>query len=209
MFEEAFYKLTRADQDGFGRAVNNLLLTSFIVRDEFDRREKTIKINPTFRFLERHFDLVNEYLQISGWRVEKDLILGVFRLVNEMDLNRVRFDREISLILFVLRLIYETEKTEGGHSSDSIYLSTQMVLKVMYDRSILLPNKKLNGRVIGRALKEIQNHNIITKVSGSFDEGNATFYLLPSIIYAVDNDKIVAISKALEELALREERDSE
>ena len=55
MFEEAFIRLTRADQDAFGRAVNELLLKSFIVRDEFDRREKTIKINPTFRFVGTSF----------------------------------------------------------------------------------------------------------------------------------------------------------
>ncbi|MFA7449832.1 MAG: DUF4194 domain-containing protein [Bacilli bacterium] len=204
MFEEAILKMTRADQEAFAKAINQLLLTSFIVRDEFDRREKTIKINPTYRFIERHFDLINDYLSYSGWRVDKDLILGVFSLVNEYDHNRLRFDREVSLILFVLRLIYEEEKKEGGHIGDSIYLTTPLVMKVMHDRGILIPNKKLTGRLVGRALKEIANHNIIARVSGTYDEGNVTFYLLPSITFAVDNDKIVAISQALEKLALRD-----
>ena len=113
MFEETFLQLTRADQEAFARAINQLLLTSFIVRDDFDRREKTIKINPTYRFIERHFDLINDYLSYAGWRVDKDLILGVFSLVNEYDHNRLRFDREVSLVLFVLRLIYEERKKEG------------------------------------------------------------------------------------------------
>lgn len=204
MFEESILKMTRADQEAFAKAINQLLLTSFIVRDEFDRREKTIKINPTYRFIERHIDLINDYLSYSGWRVDKDLILGVFSLVNEYDHNRLRFDREVSLILFVLRLIYEEEKKEGGHIGDSIYLTTPLVMKVMHDRGILIPNKKLTGRLVGRALKEIANHNIIARVSGTYDEGNVTFYLLPSITFAVDNDKIVAISQALEKLALRD-----
>jgi hypothetical protein len=204
MFEETILKMTRADQEAFAKAINQLLLTSFIVRDEFDRREKTIKINPTYRFIERHFDLINDYLSYSGWRVDKDLILGVFSLVNEYDHNRLRFDREVSLILFVLRLIYEEEKKEGGHIGDSIYLTTPLVMKVMHDRGILIPNKKLTGRLVGRALKEIANHHIIARVSGTYDEGNVTFYLLPSITFAVDNDKIVAISQALEKLALRD-----
>ena len=204
MFEESILKMTRADQEAFAKAINQLLLTSFIVRDEFDRREKTIKINPTYRFIERHIDLINDYLSYSGWRVDKDLILGVFSLINEYDHNRLRFDREVSLILFVLRLIYEEEKKEGGHIGDSIYLTTPLVMKVMHDRGILIPNKKLTGRLVGRALKEIANHNIIARVSGTYDEGNVTFYLLPSITFAVDNDKIVAISQALEKLALRD-----
>jgi len=200
MFEEDVLKLSRADQDQFARVINSLLLSSFCVRDYFDRREKTIKINSEFRFIERHFDLMASYLAYSGWRLEKDLLAGVFYIINEFEDNRIRFDRETSLILFVLRLIYETEKSESSHTSESVYLTTPLVLKVMYERGINIPNKKINGRLVGRTLKVLADHNIVAKVSGSYDEGNATFYLLPSILYAVDQQKIVAISEALDKL---------
>lgn len=200
MFEEEVLKLSRADQEGFARVVNSLLLSSFCVRDYFDRREKTIKINPDFRFIERHFELLESYLSYSGWRLEKDLLAGVFYILNEYEDNKIRFDREVSLVLFVLRLIYETEKSQSSQTSESVYLTTPFILKVMYERGITLPNRKINGRLIGRALKVLSDHNIINKVSGNFDEGNATFYLLPSILYAVDQQKIVAISEALDKL---------
>jgi len=200
MFEEDLLKLSRADQDQFAKVVNSLLLSSFCVRDYFDRREKTIKINPQFRFLERYYDMIASYFAYSGWRLEKDLLAGVFYILNEFEDNRIRFDRDVSLVLFVLRLIYETEKSQSNQTSESIYLTTPLVLKVMYERSISIPNKKLNGRLIGRALKVLSDHNIVTKVSGSYDEGNATFYLLPSILFAVDQQKIVAISEALDKL---------
>ncbi len=200
MFEENILKLSRADQDQFARVINSLLLSSFCVRDYFDRREKTIKINSDFRFIERHFDVMESYLSYSGWRLEKDLLAGVFYIINEFEDNRIRFDREVSLILFVLRLIYENEKSESSQSSESVYLTTTSVLKLMYDRGISLPNRKINGRLVGRALKILADHNIIAKVSGNYDEGNATFYLLPSILYAVDQQKIVAISEALDKL---------
>ncbi|MGI6644383.1 MAG: DUF4194 domain-containing protein [Bacilli bacterium] len=206
MGTEQILQLSRQDQEEFARVVNNLLLTSFCVRDYYDRREKTIKINPDFRFIERHFDLISDYLSFSGWTIEKDLISGVFNLINDYGQNRVRFDRETSLILFVLRLIYETEKSESNVSADSIYLTTPLVLKVMHNRGITMPGKKVNGRLIGRSLRILSTYNIIDKVSGSYDEGNVSFYLLPSIKYAVDSDKIVAMSNALEELAIREEQ---
>lgn len=200
MFEEQVLKLSRKDQEEFAKVVNTLLLTSFCVRDYFDRREKTVKINSDFRFIERFYDLVNEYLAYSGWIVEKDLLAGVFYLRNEYEQNRIRFDREVSLVLFVLRLIYENQKSESSQTSESIYLTTVIVLKEMLDRGITIPNKKLNGRLIGRCLRILANHNVITRVAGSFDEGNATFYLLPSILYAVDAQSIVAISEALDEI---------
>jgi uncharacterized protein YPO0396 len=51
-----------------------------------------------------------------------------------------------------------------------------------------------------RSLRFFASHNIISKVSGTYDEGNVSFYILPSIAYALDNEKIVAMSQALDEL---------
>ncbi|MDY0399147.1 MAG: DUF4194 domain-containing protein [Bacilli bacterium] len=204
MFEEEFVALPRSEQDQFATVVNSLLSTSFIVRDLFDRREKTMKINPQFRFLERYYDLVNSYLSFAGWEMEKDLINGVFSLRNTYDQNRYRLDREVSLIAFVLRLIYESEKSESNQTGESIYVTTPTVLKVMLDRGISLPGKRLSGRLIGKSLRALSVFNIIARVSGSFDEGNVAFYITPAIIYAVDNDKIAAMSNALDELAARE-----
>ena len=58
----------------------------------------------------------------------------------------------------------------------------------------------MHGRSLARALRFLANHNIITKVSGNYDDGNVSFYILPSIVYALDNDRIVAMSEALKEL---------
>ncbi len=200
MFSEDFAKLTSSDQTKFAEVVNKLMLKSFVVRDIFDNREKLIRVNPDFRFLERYYDLVNEYLKFAGWTLNKDLILGVFSLSNEYEDNRIRIDRETSLVLFTLRLIYEDEKQESGSSSQSIYMTTPSLIKMMLDHGIQMPGKKITGRLIGKSLRFMANHNIISKVSGSYDEGNVSFYILPSIIYAIDNEKIIAMSNALDEL---------
>ncbi len=201
MFSEDFSKLSGSDQTKFAEIVNKLLLKGFIVRDVFDNREKLIRVNPDFRFVERHYDLINDYLKFAGWVLNKDLILGVFSLYNEYEDNRIRIDRETSLILFTLRLIYEDEKQENGNSSSqSIYMTTPSLIKMMLDHGIQMPGKKITGRLIGRSLRFMANHNIISKVSGSYDEGNVSFYILPSIIYAIDNEKIIAMSNALDEL---------
>lgn len=200
MFEEEFIKLSAADQNEFQEVVNTLLLKSFIVRDVFDNREKIMRINPDYRFIERHFELVSDYLKYTGWLVEKDVLNGVIALFNGNQQNRLRIDRETSLILFVLRLIYETEKSENGQTGESVYLTTPMLLKTMIDHGIVLVGKKLTGRSIARSLRFLANHNIIDKVSGSYDEGNVAFYILPSILFAVDNMKIKAMSEAIERM---------
>ena len=206
MFSEQFAQLSGSDQTRFAEIVNKILLKGFVVRDIFDSREKIIRVNPDFIFIERQFDLINDYLKFSGWVLNKDLILGVFYLVNTFEDNRIRIDRETSLVLFTLRLIYEDEKEEGGSSStQSIYMTTPSLIKMMVDHGITMPGKRLTGRLIGKSLRFLNNHNIISKVSGSYDEGNVSFYILPSIKYAIDNEKIVAMSNALDQLNSQEE----
>ena len=100
MFSEQFAQLSGSDQTRFAEIVNKILLKGFVVRDIFDSREKIIRVNPDFRFIERQFDLINDYLKFSGWVLNKDLILGVFYLVNTFEDNRIRIDRETSLVLF-------------------------------------------------------------------------------------------------------------
>ncbi len=200
MFEEEFIKLSHSDQNEFAKVVNTLMLKSFVVRESFDSREKLMKINPEYRFLERHYELVENYLKYSGWILEKDVASGVIAISNEFEQNRLKIDRETSLILFTLRLIYETQKTESNSAGESLYMTTPELLKTMLEYGITMQGKRLTGRLLGRSLRFMAAHNIIAKVSGSYDEGNVAFYILPSITFAVDNQKIAAMSEALDKL---------
>lgn len=200
MFSEDYLKIPQADKNEFGSVVNTLLLKGFIVRDIYDSKEKVMKTNPDYRFLEKYFDLVNDYLKFSGWNIEKDVILGVIALSNFYTENRIKIDRETSLVLFALRLIYENEKGASNSSNQAIYITTPGLLNIMIEDGVTMPGRKMNGRSLARALRFLANHNIITKVSGNYDDGNVSFYILPSIVYALDNDRIVAMSEALKEL---------
>ena len=200
MFEEEFIKIPTGDQREFSRVINVLLLKSFVVRDVFDPKEKIMRINSDYRFIERYFPLFEDYLKYSGWHIEREDLSGVVSLSNEYQDNQTRLDRETSLLLFALRLIYEDEKKEGSQTNAAVYITTPGLLKALIEHGIQIPGKRLTGRQIAKSLRFFANHNIINKVSGTYDEGNVSFYILPSITYALDNDKIVAMSKALDEL---------
>lgn len=200
MFEEEFIKIPVSDQREFPHVVNTLLLKGFVVRDIFDQREKMMRTNQDYRFIEKYFSLIEDYLKYSGWHIEKDVISGVVCLTNDYEENRLRLDRETSLLLFTLRLIFEDEKKEGPQTSDAVYITTAGLIKAMFDHGITMPGKKLGGRQISKSLRFLANHNVISKVSGSYDEGNVSFYILPSIIYALDNNKIVAMSEAIDKI---------
>lgn len=200
MFTDEFMKMSGQDQTMFAEVCNKILLKSFLVRDIFDPKEKIMRVNPDYRFVERYFNVFEEYLKISGWHIEKDNILGVVALSNEYQDNKLRIDRETSLILFAIRLIYENEKSEASGVNQAIYMTTPMLIKEMLEHGIVMPGKRLTGRGIARSLRFLANHNIISKVSGSYDEGNVNFYILPSIMYALNNEKILLLSQLLDEI---------
>ena len=75
----------------------------------------------------------------------------------------------------------------------------------MLEHGILMPGKKLTGRNIAKSLRFLANHNIISKVSGNYDEGNVAFYIIPSIVYDLDNEKIAAMSQALDNINKKDE----
>lgn len=208
MFETEYDKLTNGEQSEFSRVVNTLLVRSFIVRDVFDNKEKTMRINPDYRFIERHFDLINDYLSYTNWMLEKDVLNGVVALYNTHEMNRLRMDRETSLLLFVLRLIYENEKNESSQTGEAIYITTPTLLKTMIDHGITMTGKRMSGRLFAKSLRFLANHNIIAKVSGSYDEGNVAFYILPSIIFAVDNQKIKTMAEAIEKMKVGESNEN-
>ena len=114
--------------------------------------------------------------------------------------NRIKIDRETSVIIYVLRLIYENEKSETSQTNQGVYITTPTLIKTMMEFNISFSNKRLNGRSIAKSLRFLVNHNIINKVSGSYDEGNVSFYILPSICYAIDSLKIQAIANAIDRI---------
>lgn len=201
MFDEKFSNISSSDKSMFQEVINHILVHSFIVRDIFDNKEKIIKINPYYRFCERHFELMNEYLGFIGYYLDKDVLLGVVSLNNTYTENKFKIDRETSLIIYVLRLIYEQEKAETSQTSQGVYITTPSLIKTMIDFNISFTGKRLNGRSIAKSLRYLVNHNIINKVSGSYDEGNVSFYILPSICYAIDSLKIQAIANNLDRIA--------
>lgn len=200
MFDELYEQMSTTDKNDFASTVNHLLSHCFVVRDLFDAREKAIKINPYYRFLERHYEMVNDYLDFIGYSLNKDVILGVFSLYNSHGENRLKIDRETSLILYVLRLIYESEKSETSSTTTGVYITTPTLVKALIEYNISLNNKKLNARSLAKALRFLSSHNLINKVSGSYEEGTVSFYILPSICYAIDAMKVQAMADAIDKI---------
>ncbi|MBE6142895.1 MAG: DUF4194 domain-containing protein [Erysipelotrichaceae bacterium] len=197
MFEEKYLQLSNQEKDDFARVVNNLMLKSFILRENYDRHSKMMKSNRDYSFIERNIDMIREYLEFSGWTIEKDSRLGVVMINNEYQDNHIRIDFLTSIIVYGLRYAYELSK-EKEEMTTEVYFSAAELLQILIEKGLIKQDKKPSAVAMASSYRFLENHNIISRVSGEFRDRSLTFYILPSILYIIDIDRINVIFDQIE-----------
>lgn len=203
MFFEEYEKFTNADKEEFAHVVNTLMLKSFILRESYDRHLKMMKSNRDYSFCERNIDTIREYLEYSGWTLEKDSRLGVISINNEYQENHIRLDFLTSVIVYGIRYLYECAREENQMTTE-VFTSSTDLLKVLIDKGLIRTDKKPSAVSMASCYRFLENHNIINRVNGEYRERNFTFYILPSILYVIDMDKINAIFDEISRMGIEE-----
>ena len=201
MFEEQYLKLSNSEREDFARVVNNLMLKSFVLRSSYDRHSKMMKSNKDYSFIERNIDMIREYLSFSGWTIEKDSRLGVVMINNEYQDNHIRIDFMTSLMVYALRYAYEVKKEEDQMTSE-VYFSATELMQLLIEKGLIKQDKRPSAVALASSYRFLENHNIINRVSGDYRDRSLTFYILPSILFVIDLDKINAILDEVENVGL-------
>ena len=203
MFFEDYQNMTNADKEEFAHVVNTLMLKSFILRQQYDKRMKMVKANRDYSFAEKNIDNIREYLSYSGWTIEKDSRLGVIFINNEYQENHIRIDFLTSAIVYSLRYLYEIAKEEDQITSE-VYSGATEVMRVLVEKG-LIRDKKPSAVSMASCYRFLENHNIINRVNGDFIDRTFTFYINPSILYVIDMYKINSIFDEIERIGMDEE----
>ena len=200
MFQEDYEKLTRGEQRQFEDAVNDLLNTCFIVRKSFDRATNVSKISPTYLFIERHYNLINDFVGFIGLDLVKDDQNGVIYLNSEEGRNRIRIDSVTTLLVYALRSYYE-EKVSDNPSLTETYMDSTTLKMILRDKGLMKVNKRLSTNALASGLKTLASYNIIARAQHSFYDSSYSFYILPSIRYVISNSKMNALYDEVTKIA--------
>jgi len=204
-FEEQFDKLSMAEQEKFKRIVNQLLGHTFVIQDLFDGDEHMRRSNPDYIFVDRNLELFEEYLSFAGFRLEQDTNYVVISLNSSYDYNRQKFDKLTTLMLYVIRLMYE-EQRETISLSEVIVTTGEVIHKML---SLGVINKRPPMREIRDALRRLIRFRVLEKIEGSLEEPEAKFIILPTILFIVTNERISVIFEELESGEVELESDEE
>ncbi|MEF9955371.1 MAG: DUF4194 domain-containing protein [Clostridium sp.] len=197
MFEERFDKLGMAEQEQFKRIVNWLLAHTFLLQAQYDFSDHMRRSNPDYLFVEREFELFRDYLSYSGFGLERDSNYGVISLTSTLDFNRQKFDKITTLMVYVLRLIYEEEREKLSLSKDILTTTGDLIHKMI---SLGIMKKKPSDVILRDSLRNLNRFRIIDKTDGPWEAASTRLMILPTILFIVTNERISNMYALLEDV---------
>ncbi len=209
MFEEKYEKLSMTEQESFKRIINWMLAHTFLLQDSYVFDDSMKRTNPDYLFVERNFEIFEEYLEYSGFRLERDSNYGVIFLSSTYEFNRVKLDKMTTLMIYVLRVIYEEEREKLSLSRD-IFTSTGDLIHKMISLGVI--KKKPANQAMRDGLRTLNRFRIVEKPEGSWEDADTKLLILPTILFIVTNERISNMYRLLEEEPgeiLQEDEDEE
>ena len=187
MFESEFEKLNMTEQEAFRRIVNWLLAHTYLLQGNYAFEDNMKRTNPDYLFVERNFELFQNYLEYAGFRLERDSNYGVIFLSSSYEFNRIKLDKATTLMLYVLRLIYEEEREKLSLSRDIFTTTGDLVHKMI---SLGVIRRKPANLTLRDSLRILNRFRIVEKVDGPWENADTRLLILLTILFIVTNERI-------------------
>lgn len=173
----SYESLDERDKRVFTEAIQALQHHSYVLRGGM------IRSNPIYSFIEKHEDLVSTYLEIGGWKLHLDREQGVARLYHPEGTGRVRFNKEETILILTLRLLYHEHKQKVSERPDVIITvgAIREKLHALVPQGIVKPF--LNRKNMGVHLRKLERFQLI-----GF-EGSP---------YTIEDDTVIVLRSTLE-----------
>ena len=206
MFEEAFEKLNLTEQEAFRRIVNWLLAHTYLLQGTYAFEDNMNRTNPDYLFVERNFELFQDYLEYAGFHLERDSNYGVIFLSSSYEFNRVKLDKATTLMLYALRLIYEEEREKLSLSRDIFTTTGGLVHKML---SLGVTKRKPANLTLRDSLRTLNRFRIVEKVDGPWENADTRLLILPTILFIVTNARISNMYQRIDEEETGEHEETE
>lgn len=178
----------------FKSVCNQLLSRTYVVRTLYRPGRERLN-NPDYTFLTIHAEAVRDYLSLLDWDLRHDDANGIYYVVNTDDANRCILSKRETAILLALRMLYD-ESLEGlGLEKDALCTVREVLEKVVTDYAIL--PAKPNMEEFKRAMLILENHSIIQRIEGKYNQPDCRFAILPTILTSVSAERLHEVAAVL------------
>lgn len=178
---------TAKELQQFKSVCNQLLSRTFVVRTLYRPGRERLN-NPDYTFLSIHFEAVRDYLSLLDWDLWHDEANGCFYVINTDEANRLILSKRETAILLALRMLYDESQERLGLEQDALCTVREVLEKVVTDYAIL--PAKPNMDEFRRAMLVFENHAVIQRIEGRYNQADCRFAILPTILTAVSAERL-------------------
>jgi len=184
---EFLSNMLQRDKDNFKRLCNKLLSICFICKSDPSGRED-------YYFILRHKEDFIEYLGLLGYRLEINEEYGVIQLTNAQDYNRLHLKLFESVILLVLRVLFDEKKRELSISDEVIINLGDIQDKFL---SLKIRDKMIDKTTMRNTLNLFRRFHLIEVLDKDLSDEESRVLIYDSILMAV---RVEDIKQAYEKL---------
>lgn len=185
---EQHQQMSVREREDFSRILNRLLASTFVVKRQEEARKD-------FYFIERHETIFRSYLEILGWDLILDRVYGVCQVVSRQGSHRISLRLVDSLLLLILRLLYEEKRKEISLTADVVIL-----VQEIQDKYLAL---KIRGRPIEKknlrdAFSLFRRFDLVEVLDSDVTDPECRILVYPSILFVVKLDSLQEIHARIE-----------
>ncbi len=183
---DLFEGMYQKEKEEFRRVCNKLMSVCFIVK----KNEAT---KADYYFILRMRPVFERYLDILGYSLEINEDYGVIQLVNRENYNHLNLKLNDSIILLLLRVLYDEKKRELSLTDIVVNLGD---IQEKY-LSLKIREKQIDKTTMGNALRLFRRYNLIEILDKDLCQEEARIIIYDSILMAVRVDDIRRVSELI------------
>ncbi len=184
---ELLGKMLQKDKDEFKRICNRLLSHCFLCKGNVTNKSD-------YYFVLNHRLEFQEYLSILGYRLEINEENGVIQLTNPQNYNRLNLKLYESIILLILRILYDEKKRELSISDEVIVNLGDIQDKYL---SLKIREKMIDKTTMRNVLHLFRRFQLIETLDRDLSNEESRVLIYDSIMMAV---RVEDIKQAYEKL---------
>ena len=179
--------MLQRDQDQFSRICNRLLSSCFLCK-----RNETNKAD--YYFVIKYREKFAEFLSILGYRLEINEEYGVVQLTNPQDYNRYNMKLYESVLLLILRILFDEKRRELSVSDEVIINVGDIHEKFL---SLKIREKMIDKTTLRNAMSTFRRFQLIEILDKDVANEETRIIIFDAILMAV---RVEDIKQAYEKL---------
>lgn len=186
--------MLQKEKEEFKRICNRLLSATFLCKSNRAMRSE-------YYFVLKYKDTFSRYLDVLGYRLEINEEYGVIQLTNPQNYNRMNLKLFESVILLILRILYDEKKRELSASDEVIINLGDIQDKYL---SLKIRDKLIDKTTMRNALTLMRRFQLVELLDRDLGNEESRVLIYPSILMAV---RVEDVRQAFEKLQVyRKER---